>query len=38
MLTVNMPTGNNKNELKKIVKNIKCNILKFSEINVFCQS
>ena len=32
---VNMPTGSNKNELKKIVKIIKCNILKFSEINVF---
>ncbi len=34
MLTVNMPTGSNKNELKKKVKIIKCNLLKFSEINV----
>jgi len=29
-----MPTGSNKNELKKVVKIIKCNILKFSELNV----
>jgi hypothetical protein len=35
MLMVNMPMGSNKNELKKIVKIIKCNILKFSEIYVF---
>jgi hypothetical protein len=35
MLMVNMPTGSNKNELKKKVKINKCNILKFSEINVF---
>jgi hypothetical protein len=34
MLMVNMPTGSNKNELKKIIKIIKCNILKFSEVNV----
>jgi hypothetical protein len=31
---VSMPTGSNKNELKKIVKIIKCNVLKFSEVNV----
>jgi hypothetical protein len=31
---VNMPMGSNKNELKKLVKIIKCNILKFSEVNV----
>ena len=35
MLMVNMPMGSNKNELKNIVKIIKCNILKFSEINVY---
>ncbi len=34
ILTVNMPMGSNKNELKKLVKNIMCNVLKFSEINV----
>jgi len=33
---VNMPmtTSSNKNELKILVKIIKCNILKFSEVNV----
>jgi hypothetical protein len=30
---VNMPMGSNKNELK-IVKNFKCNILNFSELNI----
>jgi hypothetical protein len=34
ILTVNMPMGSNKNELKKLVKNVMCNVLKFSEINV----
>jgi hypothetical protein len=33
---VNMPTtrSSNKNELKILLKIIKCNILKFSEVNV----
>jgi hypothetical protein len=31
---VNMPMGSNKNELKKLVKIIKCNILNFSELNI----
>jgi len=35
IITVNMPmTSSNKNELKILVKIIKCNILKFSEVNV----
>jgi hypothetical protein len=34
MVNMLMMTNNNKNELKILVKIIKCNILKFSEVNL----